>query len=68
MELREEIGMTKHPGEGGGGGIQRMSEERLTKRAWKTEETGRRRRGRPRLRWRDRVKRTLERALVNSRE
>ena len=30
---------------------QRMGEDRLSKRAWKTEEGGRRRRGRPKLRW-----------------
>ena len=49
------------------GHIQRMSEERLRKRAWKTEETGRRRRGRAKLRWIDSVsKRHLERAEVNN--
>ena len=45
-----------------------MSEKRLTKRAGKAEEGGRRRRGRLRLRWRDSVKRDLERSEVNSRE
>ena len=50
------------------GHVQRMSEERLTKRAWLTEEGGRRRRRRPTLRWRDGVKRDLERAEMNSRE
>ena len=43
-----------------------MSEERLTKRAWRTDEDGRRRRGRPKLRCRDNVRRDLEKAGVNS--
>ena len=73
-ELREETGMKKHPRMkvvgsrlGWTGHIQRMNEGRLTKRAWKTEESGRRRE-RPKLRWRDIVKRHSERAEVNSRE
>ncbi|KAI0220836.1 NACHT, LRR and PYD domains-containing protein 1 [Lamellibrachia satsuma] len=37
-------------------------EDRLSKRAWKAEDGGRRRRGRPKLRWKDYVKRDLERA------
>ena len=48
--------------------IQRMSEESVTKRAGKTEEGDRRRRGRLTFRWRDRVKRDIERAEVNSQE
>ena len=50
------------------GHTQRMSEERLTKRAWKTEVDDRRRRGRPTLRRRDRVRRDVERVEVSSRE
>ena len=45
-----------------------MSEGRLRKRAWKTEVDGRRRRGRPTLRRRDRVRRNVERVEVSSRE
>ena len=37
-----------------------MHEERLTKRAWKTEEVGIRR-GRPRLRWRNSIGKDPER-------
>ena len=48
------------------GHVQRMGEDRLSKRAWKAEEGGRRRRGRPKLRWKDCVKRDLERAGTNS--
>ena len=48
--------------------IQRISEEILTKRARKTKEGGRRRRGRPRLRWRDSGKRDLERTELNNRK
>ena len=40
---------------------------RVTKRVWKTEECGRRRIGRLKLRWRDSIKRSLEGAGVNSR-
>ena len=61
-ELREEIGMKRHPRTkvaGMGRTHERMSEERLTKRARKTEEAGRRR-GRPKLRWRDSVYTDLE--------
>ena len=61
MELRGEIRMKKHPRVKvvgrrlrWTGHIQRMSVERLTKRARKTEEGGRRRRGRPTLRWEER--------------
>ena len=44
------------------GHVQRMSEERLTTSTWKTEESSRKRRGRPKLRWRDSAKRVLGRA------
>ena len=50
------------------GHVQRMSEDRLSKRAWKAEEGGRRRRGRSKLRWKDCVKRDLERAGTNGQE
>ena len=43
------------------GHVQRMRKDRLSKRAWKAEEGGRRIRGRPKLRWKDCVKRDLER-------
>ena len=45
-----------------------MGEDRLSKRAWKAEEGGRRRRGRPKLGWKDCVKRDLERAGMNDQE
>ena len=50
------------------GHVQRMGEYRLSKRVWKAEEGGRRRRGRPKLRWQDCVKRDLERAGTNGQE
>ena len=50
------------------GHVQRMSEDRLSKRALKAKEGGRRRRGRPKLRWKDCVKRDLERAGTNGQE
>ena len=51
------------------GHIQRLSEERLTKRAWETEEGDRRKEeARLKLRWRDSVTRDLERAELNSQE
>ena len=50
------------------GDVQRMGEDRLSKRAWKAEEGGRRRRGRPNLRRKDCVKRYLERAGTNGQE
>ena len=59
-ELREEIGMKKHlkmkvPGSRmrWAGHVQIMGEDRLSKRAWKAEEGGRRRRGKTKLRWKD---------------
>ena len=50
------------------GHVQRMGEDRLSKRAGKAEEGGRRRKGRPKLRWKDCVKRNLERAGTNDLE
>ena len=74
-ELREEVGMKKHlkmkvtgSRMRWAGHVQRMGEDRLSKRAWKAEEGGRRRRGRPKLRWKDCVKRDLERAGTNDQE
>ena len=55
-ELREEIGMKKHlkikvagSRMRWAGHVQRMGEDRLSKTAWKAEEGGRRRKGRPKL-------------------
>ena len=45
-----------------------VSEDRLSKRARIAEEGGRRRRGRPKLRWKDCVKLDLERAGTNGQE
>ena len=50
------------------GHVQRMGEDRLSKRTWKVEEGGRSRRGRPKLQWKDCVKRDLERAGTNDQE
>ena len=73
-ELRDEIGIKKHlkmkvvgSRMRWAGHVQRMDEDRLSKRAWKAEE-GDRRRGRPKLRWNDCVKRDLERAGTNGEE
>ena len=49
------------------GHVQRLGEDRLSKRALKAEEGGRRR-GRPKLGWKDCVKPDLERAGMNSQE
>ena len=75
MKEDEEIGMKKHlkmkvvgSKMRWAGHVQRMDEERLSKRALKAEEGGRRRRGRPKLRWKDCVKRDLERAGINGQE
>ena len=74
-ELREEIDMKKHlkmkvagSRMRWAGHVQRMSEDRLSKRAWKAEEGGRRRRRRPKLRWKDCVKRDIERAGTKGQE
>ena len=50
------------------GHVQIMGEDRLSKITWKAEQGGRRRRGRPKLRWKDCIKRDLERADTNSQE
>ena len=72
-ELREEIGMKKHlkmkvagSKMRWAGHVQRMGEDRLSKRSWKAEEGGGR--GRPKLRWKDCFKRDLERAGTKSQE
>ena len=44
------------------GHVERMADERLPKRAAELREQGRRRRGRPRLRWEDCVKRDVKKA------
>ena len=44
------------------GHVQRMADDRLPKRAAELREQGRRRRGRPRLRWEDCVKRDARKA------
>ena len=44
------------------GHIERMADDRLPKRAAELREQGRRRRGRPRLRWEDCVKRDVRKA------
>ena len=44
------------------GHIERMADDRLPKRAAELREQGRRRRGRPRLRWEDCVKRDVKKA------
>ena len=44
------------------GHVERMADDRLPKRAAALREQGRRRRGRPRLRWEDCVKRDVRRA------
>ena len=49
------------------GHLERMAEDRLTKRADAYREEGRRRRGRPRLRWEDCVKRDVRKAGVEDR-
>ena len=44
------------------GHVERMADDRLPKRAVELREQGRRRRGRPRLRWEDCVKRDVKKA------
>ena len=44
------------------GHVERMADDRLPKRAAELREEGRRRRGRPRLRWEDCVKRDVRKA------
>ena len=64
MELREETGVQRSLTERlvrnrlqWAGHVERMADDRLPKRAAELRERGRRRRGRPRLRWEDSVKR-----------
>ena len=45
----------------GSGHVEKMADDRLPKRATALREQGRRRRGRPRLRWEDCVKRDVKR-------
>ena len=45
-----------------GGHVERIADDRLPKRAAELREQGRRRRGRPRLRWEDWVKRDVRKA------
>ena len=63
VELREETGVERSLTERmarsrlqGAGHVERMADDRLPKRAAELREQGRRRRGRPRLRWEDCVK------------
>ena len=74
-KMKEEIGVKKHLNMKVAGSrmrwtghVRRMGEDRLSKKAWKGDEGGRRRRRRPKLRWKDCVKRDLERAGMNGQE
>ena len=49
------------------GHVERMADDRLAKRAAELREQGRRRRGRPRLRWEDCVKRYVMKASIGGR-
>ena len=67
VELREETGVQRSLTERlvrsrlqWAGHVERMADDRLPKRAAELREQGRRRRGRPRLRWEDCVKRACE--------
>ena len=69
VELREETGMQWSLTERlvrsrllWAGHVERMADDRLPKRAAELREQGRRRRGRPRLRWEDCVKRDVKKA------
>ena len=44
------------------GHVERIADDRLSKRAEELREEGRRRRGRPRLKWEDCVKRNVKKA------
>ena len=73
-ELREEIGLKNHlkmkvaeSRMRRAGHVQRMGEDRLSKRAWKSEE-GAEEKEEAKLRWKDCVKRDLERAGKNGQE
>ena len=67
VELREETGVQRSLAERlvrsrlqWAGHVERMADDRLPKRAAQLREQGRRRRGRPRLRWEDCVKRDVK--------
>ena len=69
VELREETGVQRSLTERlvrsrlqCAGHVERMADDRLPKRAAELREQGRRRRGRPRLRWEDCVKRDVKKA------
>ena len=69
MELWEETGvqrsLTERLARSGlqwAGHVERMADDRLPKRAAELREQGRRRRGRPMLRWEDCVKRDVRKA------
>ena len=69
MELREETGLQRSLAERlarsrlqWAGHVEVMADGRLPKRAAELREQGRRRRGRPRLRWEDCVKRDVRKA------
>ena len=69
VELREETGVQRSLTERlvrsrlqWTGHVERMADDRLPKRAAELREQGRRRRGRPRLRWEDCVKRDVRKA------
>ena len=69
VELREETGVQRSLTERlvrsrlqWVGHVERMADDRLPKRAAELREQGRRRRGRPRLRWEDCVKRDVKKA------
>ena len=69
QELREETGVQRSLAERlvrsrlqWAGHVERMADDRLPKRAAELRDEGRRRRGRPRLRWKDFVKREAKKA------
>ena len=75
VELREETGVQRSLTERlvrsrlqWAGHVERMADDRLPKRAAELREQGRRRRGRPRLRWEDCVKRDVRRKTGRRRQ
>ena len=66
--LREETGVQRNLTERSrlqcAGHVERMADDRLPKRAAELREQGKRRQGRPRLRWEDFVKRDVRKAGV----
>ena len=50
------------------GHVERMNDGRMTKRVYKSEVSGTRLRGRPRLRWKDGVKRTMQSMNVSMKD